>query len=402
MNIVSKIYCRTFQGAFRIALPFLPYREPKIINTCADLKDILGKENIKSVLIVTDKGIVQNGLLAPVEKVLNDCGIPFHIYADTLPNPTVNNVEDALTLYHKHGCNGLIAIGGGSSMDCAKAVGARVVYPKRTVNQLGGKLKAWRKLPTLIAIPTTAGTGSETTLAAMITDSDTHRKYAIMSFPLIPHYAVLDATLTYSLPPHLTATTGMDALTHAVEAYIGRSTTKETRRLALEAVKLVFDNVELAYQDGKNHTARENMLHAAYKAGIAFSKSYVGYIHAIAHSLGGQYGTPHGLANTVIMPYVLEAYGESVHKKLHALGVAAGVCSEEDSHKVGAEKFIEAIKALNARMNIPNKITGIRKEDIPKMVNRAAKEANPLYPVPKLMTKKELAAFYVQIADWSE
>ena len=281
------VFCRVFQAAFRMALPMLPYKEPEIITSCSALGDILHKEQAGSVLVVTDKGIVNNGLLKPVEAALKASAAAYAIYSDTQPNPTVQNVEDALQVYHNNHCNAIIAIGGGSAMDCAKAVGVRVSYPKRTLNQLGGKLKAWRKLPTLIAIPTTAGTGSETTLAAMITDSVTHRKYAIMSFPLIPHYAVLDATLTYSLPPHITATTGVDALTHAVEAYIGRSTTKETRRLALEATKLVFGNVEAAYQDGKNHEARENMLHAAYKAGISFSKSYVGYIHALAHALGG-------------------------------------------------------------------------------------------------------------------
>ncbi len=397
MFFIKSVYCRVFQGAFRMALPVLPYREPQIINSCTELGGVLDKEKVSSVLIVTDKGIVNNGLLKPVEDALKTGNIPYAVYDDTLPNPTVINVEGALKLYHTNKCNAIIAIGGGSSMDCAKAVGARVVYPNRTVNQLGGKLKAWRKLPTFIAIPTTAGTGSETTLAAMITDSVTHHKYALMSFPLIPHYAVLDAKLTYSLPPHLTATTGMDALTHAVEAYIGRSTTKETRRLALEATKLVFENLKAAYDNGQNHIARENMLHAAYKAGIAFSKSYVGYIHAIAHSLGGQYGTPHGLANTVIMPYVLEAYGKSIYKKLYELGVAAGVCSQNDSYKTGAEKFIDAVKKLNADMGIPEQIEGIKKEDICRMVKRAEKEANPLYPVPKLMTKKELEGFYYQI-----
>ena len=219
MFLIKAVYCRAFQAAFRMALPVLPYREPKIINSCTELGKVLTNENATSVLVVTDKGIVNNGLLNPVIEALKTSNIGYVVYDDTLPNPTVINVEDALKLYHENKCNAIIAIGGGSSMDCAKAVGARVVYPKRTVNQLGGKLKAWRTLPTLIAIPTTAGTGSETTLAAMITDSVTHRKYAIMSFPLIPKYAVLDATLTYSLPPHLTATTGMDALTHAVEAY---------------------------------------------------------------------------------------------------------------------------------------------------------------------------------------
>lgn len=401
MNIFAKIYCRVFQTAFRMALPVLPYREPEIIRSCAEIGKVAKKEKIRSVLIVTDKGIVKNGLVDPVVAALQTSGISYYIYADTQPNPTVQNVEDALQAYKANHCDVLIAIGGGSSMDCAKAVGARVVYPKRTVNQLGGKLKVWRKLPTLIAIPTTAGTGSETTLAAMITDSKTHHKYAIMSFPLIPKYAVLDASLTYSLPPHLTSTTGVDALTHAVEAYIGRSTSKETRRLSLEATKLVFENVEEAYKDGNNHTARENMLHAAYKAGIAFSKSYVGYIHAVAHSLGGKYGTPHGLANAVVMPYVLESYGKSVYKKLHRLGIAAGVATEEDAPMTGAIKFINAVKALNASMNIPEKLSGIQKGDIPSLAKHAAKEANPLYPVPKLMTKKELEQFYYQVADWS-
>lgn len=397
MFILKKLGCRIFQIAFRSALPILPYREPKIVLSCDALGVLFSEKKTSGVLIVTDAGIVKNGLVTPVEEVLKKNKIKYMIYDKTQSNPTVDNVEEALNLYYKNGCDTLIAIGGGSSIDCAKALGARVAYPKRSLRQLGGKLKVWKKLPTLIAIPTTAGTGSEVTVAALITESDTHKKYALMSFPLIPHYAVLDATLTYSLPPHLTATTGMDALTHAVEAFIGRSTSKETRRLALEATKLIFENVEKAYIDGNDHGARENMLHAAYKAGIAFSKSYVGYIHAIAHSLGGRYGTPHGLANAVIMPYVLEEYGKSAYKKLHRLGIAAGVCSESDSHKLGAKKFIEAIKKLNAKMNIPSTISDIKKEDIFHMARYAEKEANPLYPVPKLMTRKELECFYYKV-----
>lgn len=401
MFFLKSVYCRIFQGAFRLALPVLPYREPTIIPSCKGIGDVLKKEKATSVLVVTDKGIASCGLLSRVTDALTECKVDFAVYDGTLPNPTVKNVEDALLMYHKNRCDAIIAIGGGSAMDCAKAVGVRVTYPKRTVNQLGGKLKAWRKLPTFMAIPTTAGTGSETTLAAMITDSDTHHKYAIMSFPLIPHYAILDAELTYSLPPHLTASTGMDALTHAVEAFIGRSTTAETRRLALDATKLVFENIYTAYSEGENHKARENMLHAAYKAGIAFSKSYVGYIHALAHALGGFYGTPHGLANSVIMPYVLEGYGKSVHKKLYRLGLAAGVCASGDSYEVGAMKFIEAIKKLNEKMGIPSKLADIKKEDIPALSKHAEHEANPLYPVPKLLTKAELADLYYQIGDWS-
>ncbi len=397
MFILKKIGCRLFQIAFRAALPFLPYREPKIIPSCSELGNLLKSKKNASVLIVTDAGIVRNGLVKPVEEALKENEIKYTVYDKTQPNPTVANVEDALKLYHENNCDALIAIGGGSAMDCAKGIGARVAYPNKPLNKMGGVMRVLRRLPTLIAIPTTAGTGSETTLAAVITDGETHHKYAIMSFPLIPHYAVLDAKMTYSLPPHLTSTTGMDALTHATEAYIGRSTTKKTRGLALEATKLIFENVEKAYTDGRNHEARENMLHAAYKAGIAFSMSYVGYVHAVAHSIGGKYGVPHGLANAVIMPYVLEGYGKSAYKKLHSLGIAAGVCSEGDSHEDGAKKFIAAIKELNAKMNIPTTISGINEEDIPELAKHAEKEANPLYPVPKLMTAKELEVFYHQI-----
>ena len=402
MFFIKSAFCRVFQTAFRIALPILPYREPKIISSCAELDDVLKKENVKSVLIVTDKGIVNNGLVSPLEEALKKSKVHYKVYDQTMPNPTVGNVEEALSVYKSNYCDCLIAIGGGSSMDCAKAVGARIAYPKKTVGQMKGILRVLRKLPTLIAVPTTAGTGSEVTLASIITDSEKQHKYALMSFPLIPHYAVLDASLTYTLPPYLTSTTGMDALTHAVEAYIGRSTTKETRRLALMAVKLIFDNIGTAYKDGRNHKARENMLRAAYNAGIAFSKSYVGYVHAIAHSLGGKYGTPHGLANAVIMPYVLETYGESVYKKLHKLGSVAGICDKKDSYETGAKKFIAAVKKLNKDMGIPDKLNGIKKEDIPSMANHAEKEANPLYPVPKLMTRKELENFYYMIADWSK
>ena len=400
MFFIKSLYCRTFQAAFRMALPVLPYREPEIVNSCTEISNILKKKKSNSVLVVTDKGIINNGLLTPVEEELKESGIPFAVYDNTLPNPTVVNVEDALKMYYENSCNAIIAIGGGSAIDCAKAVGVRVTYPKRTVNQLGGKLKAWRKLPLFIAIPTTAGTGSETTLAAMITDTEKKHKYAIMSFPLIPHYAVLDASLTYSLPPHLTATTGMDALTHAIEAYIGRSTTKKTRKLAINATKLVIENVYTAYTNGSDHTARENMLHAAYKAGIAFSMSYVGYIHALAHALGAFYGTPHGLANAVIMPYVLDSYGKSVYKKLYKLGINTGVCDKNDSCEIGARKFINAIKKLNSDMGIPDKIAGIQAKDILTLSRHAEKEANPLYPVPKLMTRKELESFYYKIADW--
>ena len=394
MNLIQHICCRAYQGVFRAALPFLPYREPEILHRCEELSDTLKQHKIKKILIVTDPGIVACGLMTKITSVLAKEKISYSVYDQTSANPTVRNVEEALALYQKEHCQALLAIGGGSAMDCAKALGARISCPKKTLGQLKGTLHVLHRIPLLIAVPTTAGTGSENTLAAVITDSEKKHKYVLNDFVLIPRYAILDAELTYSLPPHLTATTGMDALTHAVEAYIGRSTTKETREKALLAVKTIYQNIETAYHDGHNHAAREQMLNAAYLAGFAFSRSYVGYVHAVAHSLGGQYNIPHGLANAVLLPEVLESYGSCIHKKLHMLGCAAGVCTEQDSIKAGAGKFIASIRTLNKNMGIPDFLSGIQERDIETMSVHAAKEANPLYPVPKLMTRKELEAFY--------
>lgn len=398
MNPIKAIYCRSVQAVLRAALPVLPYREPQVFHSCGELSTVFQKENIRRVLIVTDAGIVRSGIAAQLEAVLDEDDISYAVYDQTRPNPTVVNVEQALSLYRRYRCQALIAIGGGSSMDCAKAVGARLARPGTPLGKLKGTLRILRPLPTLIAIPTTAGTGSETTLAAVITDTQAQHKYVMNDFVLIPKYAVLDARLTLSLPPHLTATTGMDALTHAVEAYIGRSTTRQTRQESLEATRLVFANVERAYRNGKDYEARSNMLTAAYRAGIAFSRSYVGYVHAVAHSLGGQYNIPHGLANAVLLPYVLESYGSCIHRKLHDLAVAAGVASPQEEDAGAAAKFIRAIRQLNARMGIPETLEGIRPEDIPVMAAHAEKEANPLYPVPRLMTREELTFFYEQVA----
>lgn len=400
MNAAVKIGCRTFQLAFRLAIPLLPYREPECFDHIQALPPLLERLGIHTVLLVTDSTLRQAGITAPLEELLEKAGIRCAVFDGTRANPTVHNVEDAWALYQAEGCQGLIAFGGGSSMDCAKAVGARAAYPHKSMDQLKGLLRVLRRIPPLAAIPTTAGTGSEVTLTAVITDSDKKHKYTMNDFTLIPRYAVLDPTVTYTLPPHLTASTGMDALTHAVEAYIGGSTTKETRRLALEAVRLIFANIETAYRDGDNPEARANMLQAAYRAGIAFSKSYVGYIHAVAHSLGGQYNIPHGLANAVLMPIVLEAYGPCVHQKLWALGQAAGVVSKSDPFPEGARAFIGAIRDLNDRMGLPRSLKGIQKADIPAMARHAAREANPLYPVPRLMDAKELEQFYYKVADW--
>jgi len=399
MNIFKKFYARTFQTVFKIALPFLPYREPKMLKTNEEVVDVLKKQKKTSVLFVTDKGIRGLKLTEKLESAITKSGLKLCVYDEVVPNPTSSNVEDALKLFHENGCDAIIAFGGGSVMDCAKATGARVAYPNKSLAQMKGVMKVLKKIPLLIAVPTTAGTGSETTLAAVITDSETRHKYAINSFPLIPRYALLDASLTVGLPPHITSTTGMDALTHSVEAFIGRTTTRHTRKMALESVKLVFENLLEAYQNGKNMVARENMLVASFKAGVAFTQSYVGYVHAIAHSLGGKYNVQHGLANAVILPYVLKSYGKSAHKKLWKLGVYSGLFDKNTTFEEGARMFIEKIEELNKQMNIPTKLEQVQEQDIVELAKTAEHEANPLYPVPKLFTAKELEKIYYQIKE---
>ena len=399
MFVLKKLYCRIFQKAFRLALPILPYREPEILEDIAHIPEAITKNHCKMPIIVTDKGIVSLGLTDSLIEALNQNKMCYALYDKTVPNPTTDNVAEAFELYKNQKCDCIIAFGGGSSMDCAKALGACVAYPKKSLSKMKGIMKVLRKIPLLIAIPTTAGTGSETTLASVITDSKTRHKYAINSFPLIPSYAVLDPRVTLSLPKSITATTGMDALTHAVEAYIGGSTTKKTRKFALLATRLICKQIYTAYEDGNNLEARNDMLKAAYFAGCAFTRSYVGYVHAVAHTLGGFYNVPHGLANAVLLPYVLEAYGKKAEKKLAKLAYHIHLVSEITPQEEAAKAFIEMVKDMKKKLNIGDTIEGIKEADIPKLSKYADKEANPLYPVPKLMNAKELRQFYYKVME---
>lgn len=397
MNIVKKIYCRVFQSCMKLVIPILPYHQPKLIDGFENLPEVLKKEKKSRIIIVTDPVISKLGLLDGLKAVLEKNEINFCVYDKTTPNPTTDNVEEALALYKENNCQAIIGFGGGSSLDCAKGLGIRITYPKKNLDHFKGILKVARKIPLLIAVPTTAGTGSETTLAAVIRNTATKQKYAINSFPLIPTYAVLEPKVTLSLPANITSTTGMDALTHAVEAYIGRSSTKKTRKYSLDATKLIFENIEEVFTNGSNEEARKNMLQASFYAGCAFTVSYVGYVHAIAHSLGGFYNTPHGLANSIILPVMLKAYGKHAWKKLAELAVVAGIADGSESHQEAANKFIAAIEENNKKFGIGTSFPEIKAEDIPELSKHADKEANPLYPVPILWNAKELEHFYYEL-----
>lgn len=397
---MNKFFCRVYQKVMYVATFFLPWRQPQIIkgtDSMEQLADLLNEKALKKVLVVTDAGLLKLGLLENMLTKFKEKEIEVALFDKTVANPTINNIEDAVELYNTENCQAIIAFGGGSPIDCAKGVGARIARPNKTIPKMRGLLKVGKKLPFLVAIPTTAGTGSETTLAAVVTNSDTHEKYAINDLHLIPQVAVLDPSLTVSLPNHITSTTGIDALTHAIEAYIGKSNTSKTKEDAKNATALIFENLLIAYKQPDNIEARQNMQEAAYLAGAAFTRAYVGNVHAIAHTLGGFYGVPHGLANAVILPYVLEYYGESVYKKLAELAKYINLCSEEEDNKTAAIKFINAVKELNKQLEIPDKIDGIKDEDIPNMIKNALREANPLYPVPRIFDAKDFENIYYMI-----
>ena len=399
-SALFKAYCRTYQGIFRVAVNFLNWKEPELVKGAGCVKKlptVVKSNGHDSVLVVTDKGLMNLHLLDGLFEGLEKSDVKYVVYDGTQPNPTIDNIEEARKLYADNNCAAVIAFGGGSPLDCAKVAAARIAKPKQSVQKMRGTLKILKKLPTIYAVPTTAGTGSETTIAAVVSDPSTHEKYALQDPVLRPKYAVLDPELTLGLPPHITSTTGMDALTHAVEAYIGHSNTKGTAAAAEKATRMIFDNILKVYENGKDIDARQNMLEASYLAGIAFTRAYVGYVHAIAHNLGGMYGTPHGLANAVVLPYVLEYFGESAHERLAKLADVAGLETAGMNDAQKANLFIEKIKELNKTMNIPDKLD-ILEKDIPTIAKRALKEGNPLYPVPKIMDLEDCMAVIRKIA----
>lgn len=388
---MNKFYCRCFQAVMKVGNYFMGYRTPEYLSgpgSVLKLPDFMLEKGAKKVLVVTGNVLMNLELPAPLLQAFEEKHIEYVVFRDVKPNPTASDVEAGYRLYVENDCQCIVAFGGGSPMDCAKAIAAKSVHPDKTVAQLQGILKVHKRIPLFFAIPTTAGTGSETTVAAVITDDATHRKASINDPSILPKYAVLDPELTVGLPPFVTATTGMDALCHAVEAYTNYTyTTPLERQLAKDAVKLISENLLTAYRDGTNLTARQNMLMASFYAGRAFTRGCVGYVHAVGHTLGGLYNIPHGLAMGVLLPHVMRQFGPSAYKRLAELAEVIGISGDSDREK--AEHFICWIEDLKADLNLPVGIEGIHEKDIPQMIEWAMKEANPLYPVPDIWEKDD-------------
>lgn len=401
MNPLAILYCRVYQQTLNFFSHFLSFKEPEVLSgegKCAEIPSLLKKKGFMRPLIITDPGVYSLGLCQLLEDSLKSANISYEVYSKVIPNPTFDCILEAEALAKKSNCDSLIALGGGSSIDTAKAVGALLANPRASLLSLKGVLKVHRRYALLIAVPTTAGTGSETTVAAVVVNPKTHEKFAINDPKLIPQVAVLDSSLLSKLPPKIIAATGMDALTHAIEAYIGHERTKKTKRYSIEAIRLIDENLYAFYQDPANQKARSSMQRASYLAGVSFTRSYVGYAHAIAHALGGEYNIPHGLANAVILPHVLRAYGVKAEKNLARLAEAIGVGKANAPIHERALAFIDWIEGMNEKMGIPKTFDHVIKpEDIPILSSRSEKEANPLYPVPKEFSRKELEAIYKEI-----
>ena len=337
------------------------------------------------ILIVTDAVVAKLGLLDGLTDALTQGGVAFVVFDAVTPDAPIPLIEEGMKFYRAKRCDAIVAFGGGSAMDAAKTI-ALAVANKKKPRQLVGYFKGLHEPVPVYAVPTTAGTGSEVTVAAVVSDPKSGKKLVIADTRLVPRMAALDPSLMTGLPSNVTAATGMDALTHAIEAFIGQWSTAYSDRMALSATGLIYDNLRTVCRNGKNLAAREQMSLAATYAGFAFTRANVGYVHAIAHQLGGKYHTPHGLANAIVLPHVLKFLRPAITDKLAVLAVRARVGEEGERPAVLAQKFLDSVEALNRDIGIPTQLDALREADIPELAKAACWEADTSYPVPRYMS----------------
>jgi alcohol dehydrogenase class IV len=350
----------------------------------------------QKILIVTDATIVRLGLMLPMTQALTAGGTEFVVFDAISPDAPIDEIEQGVALFDTEGCDAIVAFGGGSVMDAAKVIGLSAANHKHPL-RLVGYFKGLRGPAPIYAVPTTAGTGSEVTVAAVVSDPLSQRKLVIADTRIVPKMAALDPCLMTGLPQHITASTGMDALTHAIEAFIGHWGTAFTDRMALTSVSMIYQNLPLACANGDDLMAREKMALAASYAGQAFTRANVGYVHAIAHQLGGLYHTPHGLANAIMLPHVLRFLSPAITDKLATLALRArlGEASEDSANL--ANKFLDSIEAMNRQLGIPRHLAALRATDIPALARAACREANLNYPVPSYLSHEDCESVIRQV-----
>jgi alcohol dehydrogenase class IV len=340
------------------------------------------------VLLVTDAVVARLGLTTALTDALAARGTRFTVFDGISPDAPLPQIEQGIGLFKENACDAVVAIGGGSVIDAAKAIALAAANGKHP-RALVGYFRGLHGPAPIYAVPTTAGTGSEVTVAAVISDPEQGCKLVIADTRIVPTMAALDPVLMVGLPPATTAATGLDALTHAVEAYIGQWGTPHTDRLALAAVAMIYRHLPQAYADGADLAAREQMALAATYAGLAFTRANVGNVHAIAHQLGGKYHVPHGLANAILLPGVLRFSAPAVTAKLAVLARHAGVGQPGDNTAALARRFVESVQALNDALGIPRQLDALQATDIPALAGAACWEADANYPVPRRMRQED-------------
>lgn len=354
------------------------------------LAETIGGFGHRRVFIVADPVLARLGLVDPFIAALDQAGCRHLSFNEVTPDAPIPIVEQGIEAFRGAACDAIVAFGGGSVMDAAKVIGLAAANA-RDPRSLVGYFRALSGPAPIYAIPTTAGTGSEVTVAAVISDPDAGRKLVIADTRLVPQIAALDPELMTGLPKHITAATGMDALTHAIEAFISGWHTDESDRLAETAVRTIFENLPIAFRSGGNLLARERMALASTWAGMAFTRANVGNVHAIAHQLGGRYHTPHGLANAIVLPHVLRFSLPQAAPRLAALARAIGLGKAREAEGVLAKRFIVAVESLALAVGIPKHLESLQADDIPALAAAACWEADTNYPVPRRMSEADCA-----------
>ncbi|MFH4414790.1 iron-containing alcohol dehydrogenase [Vibrio diabolicus] len=388
---------RTYTAGLKIAALILPMPRPTLFSGPGSMNELLESMTelgFKRVLLVTDEGLVQVGIVDKVLKAAAQLDLQLDVFSKVKPDPNYDQVESGLEAYHRFHCEGILALGGGSAMDCAKVIAAKVTN-KRSIKKLAGLLKVWRMPAPLFAIPTTAGTGSEVTIAAVVSDPSSHIKTPLMDPKLVPLMAALDANLMIGLPPKITADTGVDALTHAIEAYVSRNATQETRAYSVAAIKLIFKHLPRVVAQGDDVEARHKMAMASYYAGLAFTKASLGYVHAFAHTFGAKYGIPHGMANGLALLPVLRFSLSEIEPQLRKLDA---LTAEGQSGEASAQHFLTHVESLFASIDIKQTSALIQREDADALVDLILKEAHWNYPVPKFMSREECTQLLLDIS----
>lgn len=378
---------RRYAQLLKAATGILPFKWPQTFEgpgSSLELVRHIASVGHRRVLIVTDAVLQRLGLLDEMKAELSAHGITHVTYDGVEPDPTVAQIEEGYALLSRHGCDGILAVGGGSPIDAAKLIGARAKN-RKPVAKMAGLFLVWRGTLPIYAVPTTAGTGSEVSIGAVASDPDNQQKLPAVDLRLLPAAAAVDGALMTGVPPHVTAATGMDALTHAVEAYLSRIATPTTDENAIEAAQLVLENLEAAYADGSNVDTRQNLARAAHLAGIAFSLAGLGYIHGIAHNLGVRYHVPHGVANAIAMPHVLEYSLPECTERLASLARACGVGPAAADDRERARAFIARIRELKETFEIPETLADLEPAEVPAIARAARAEARFMYAVPRFM-----------------